>query len=65
MLAPFLPFRASNGNRFASILTKHGQEATPGIQLPAGVAEVEVAYLERTSDGRLREPMARAVRLTI
>lgn len=48
--------------RVACILGAHGSETTGGVDLCPGVAEVEVAYLERLPDGRLREPVARAVR---
>lgn len=57
---PGLP--AVERDRLASVLAANGRETSAGIELKPGLAEVEVAYLERMPDGRLREPVARAVR---
>jgi bifunctional non-homologous end joining protein LigD len=57
---PGLP--AVERQRFAALVAEHGVEVPGGVRLPAGRAEVEVAYLERLAAGRLREPVARAVR---
>jgi bifunctional non-homologous end joining protein LigD len=57
---PALP--AGERGRFAALVADHGVEVPGGVRLPAGVAEVEVGYLELLPSGRLREPVARAVR---
>jgi hypothetical protein len=49
--------------RFAALVAEHGIELLGGVKLPKGGAEVEVGYLERLSASRLREPLARAVRV--
>jgi bifunctional non-homologous end joining protein LigD len=59
---PGLP--AAERQRFAGLVAERGVEVPGGVRLPAGRAEVEVGYLERLSAGRLREPVARAVRGT-
>jgi hypothetical protein len=46
----------------ATPAVEHGN-GTRGMQLPAGLAEVEVGYLERLPAGRLREPVACVVRV--
>jgi hypothetical protein len=43
-------------------VAEHGIETPGGLRLQEGRAEVEVGYLERLPTGRLREPVARAVR---
>lgn len=58
---PSLP--GGQRDQLASIFSLRLHETNAGIQLPVGVAEVEVAYLERLADGRLREPVARSVRI--
>jgi bifunctional non-homologous end joining protein LigD len=57
---PGLP--AAERQRFAGLVAAHGVEVPGGVRLPAGRAEVEVGFLERMPAGRLREPVARAVR---
>ncbi len=59
---PALP--SPERQRLAALLAAHGVEVPGGVQLPAGRAEVEVGYLERLPTGRLREPVACAVRAT-
>jgi hypothetical protein len=54
--------QASERGRFAALVAEHGVEVPGGVRLPAGLAEVEVGYLEPLPTGRLREPVARAVR---
>lgn len=51
--------------RLAVLVAEHGVEDAKGVTFPVGLAEVQVAYLERLRDGRLREPVARAVRLAL
>ena len=58
---PALP--SAERQRLAALLAEHGIEVPGGVQLPAGRAEVEVGYLERLPAGRLREPVACAVRV--
>jgi bifunctional non-homologous end joining protein LigD len=57
---PALP--SSERGRFAALVAEHGIEVPGGVRLPAGLAEVEVGYLELLPASRLREPVARAVR---
>jgi hypothetical protein len=57
---PGLP--SAERQRFAGLVAEHGVEVPGGVRLPGGRAEVEVGYLERLPAGRLREPVARAVR---
>jgi hypothetical protein len=57
---PSLP--ASERGRFAALVADHGVEVPGGVRLPGGLAEVEVGYLELLPGGRLREPVARAIR---
>jgi bifunctional non-homologous end joining protein LigD len=57
---PGLP--GSERGRFAALVADHGVEVPGGVRMPAGLAEVEVGYLELLAAGRLREPVARAVR---
>jgi bifunctional non-homologous end joining protein LigD len=57
---PGLPARERE--RFAGLVATHGVEVPGGLRLTTGRAEVEVGYLERLPAGRLREPVARAVR---
>jgi hypothetical protein len=57
---PALPSNERNG--FAALVAEHGVEVPGGVRLSAGLAEVEVGYLELLPAGRLREPVARAVR---
>jgi bifunctional non-homologous end joining protein LigD len=57
---PALP--SAERGRFAGLVAEHGVEVPGGVRLPAGLAEVEVGYLEILPAGRLREPVARAVR---
>jgi bifunctional non-homologous end joining protein LigD len=57
---PALP--SNERGRFAALVANHGVEVPGGVRLPAGLAEVEVGYLELLPAGRLREPAARAVR---
>jgi bifunctional non-homologous end joining protein LigD len=57
---PALPL--AERDRFAGLVAEHGVEVPGGARLPAGLAEVEVGYLEVLPAGRLREPVARAVR---
>jgi bifunctional non-homologous end joining protein LigD len=57
---PGLP--SNERGRFAGLIAEHGVEVPGGVRLPAGVAEVEVGYLELLPAGRLPEPVARAVR---
>ncbi len=59
---PALP--SGERHRLATLLAELGVEVPGGVQLPAGRAEVEVGYLERLPAGRLREPVACAVRVT-
>jgi hypothetical protein len=47
-----------------AVIAEHGQEVAGGVEIPVGVAEVQVGFLERIAGGRLREPVATAVRLT-
>jgi bifunctional non-homologous end joining protein LigD len=58
---PALP--STERQRLAALLAEHGVQVPSGVELPAGVAEVEVGYQERLPAGRLREPVASAVRL--
>jgi bifunctional non-homologous end joining protein LigD len=60
---PALP--SAERQRFAALVAEHGVEVPGGVRLPTGRAEVEVGYLERLPAGRLREPVARAVRTTL
>jgi ATP-dependent DNA ligase len=57
---PGLP--SGERDRFAGLVAEHGTEVPGGVQLPEGRAQVEVGYLELLPAGRLREPVARAVR---
>jgi bifunctional non-homologous end joining protein LigD len=57
---PALP--SAERERFAALVADHGVEVPGGVRLPAGLAEVEVGFLELLPAGRLREPVARAVR---
>jgi bifunctional non-homologous end joining protein LigD len=57
---PALP--SAERGRFAALVAEHGVEVPGGVRLPEGRAEIEVGYLELLPAGRLREPVARAVR---
>jgi bifunctional non-homologous end joining protein LigD len=57
---PGLP--SAERDRFAVLVAEHGTRVPGGLQIPEGRAEVEVGYLEVLPAGRLREPVARAVR---
>jgi hypothetical protein len=59
---PGLP--SAERDRFAVLVAEHGTSVPGGVRLPEGRAEVEVGYRELLPAGRLREPVARAVRLT-
>jgi bifunctional non-homologous end joining protein LigD len=59
---PALP--SAERDRFAALVAEFGIEVPGGLRLPDGRVEVEVGYLERLPAGRLREPVARAVRVT-
>lgn len=58
----FPSLTAVERDRLVSVPAAHGRETGSGIELQPGLAEVEVAYLERMPDGRIREPVARAIR---
>jgi hypothetical protein len=58
---PALP--SAERDRFAALAAEHGIEEPGGLRLPDGSAEVEVGYLELLPAGRLREPVARSVRM--
>ena len=57
---PALP--SAERERLGVLLAENGVEVLGGVQLSAGWAEVDVGYLERLPTGRLREPVAQAVR---
>jgi bifunctional non-homologous end joining protein LigD len=58
----FPALASAERGRFAALVGEHGVEVPGGVRLAAGRAEIEVGYLERLPAGRLREPVARAVR---
>lgn len=62
IVSAFPAFPSAERQRFAALVADHGVEVPGGVQLPAGRAEVEVGYLERLPAGRLRQPVAQAVR---
>jgi bifunctional non-homologous end joining protein LigD len=57
---PGLP--SAERERFAALVAEHSVEVPGGLRLRESRAEVEVGYLELLPGGRLREPVARAVR---
>ena len=56
---PSLP--ATERASLANLLASRGRGTNSWIDIPAGMAEVEVAFPERMADGRMREPTARAI----